>query len=600
MKHLVFLFLVSCLFTETYGQFDGSKKNNEDKILSKIWIYFTDKQLTKENINLRTYSRRLKVNYIENSDDLPVNNEYIQQIESLGAKLRHIFKWENAASFIVSSSQINQIRKLPFVKRIEPVSIYSRGIEKSHIKLQKKNINSGQYGLSYNQLQSMNVPSAHSYLMDERGFKAPGEGILIAFFDTGFRLKHNAFTKVNKGQIKASYDFIDNDTSVEDPDSVFGNVNHPYYQNDDHGTKTLSLVAGYDPGKFMGIAWGAQFALARTENTYYDSVSGLETEIHSEEDDWASAIVWAESLGVDIVSSSLGYRDGFQDTVTIQNSSTKRKDANYQYSDLDGVTTIVSRAAQGAINRGMIIVNAMGNEGSDREGSLCAPADVDGVISVGAVDSTGLIAPFSSTGPTSDGRLKPDVVAQGVSVIVPVTTGNSTYTSGNGTSFSTPLIAGACALIMQSMGMRDNKKIREALYKSCSFLPAQTTIDYRYGYGLPDALKACKLVVDSSHLSDKKTSDLKYCISSDNYIASKKAIQFTIEKAERTSDITLYVFTIDGSIVWKKNATVFPSEPTIIYWNGTNKYGNRVALGVYFCAIEYQKKIYGKKIFISG
>lgn len=598
MKYPLFFYLVICLFIDSSGQFKESR--NVDDTSSKVWVYFTDKQLTKENVTLRTYSRRLKVSYRENTDDLPVKTEYIQQIESLGAILRHVFKWENAASFTVSSSQLNQIRAFPFVKHIEPVSVYSRNIDKSQIKLQKKKIDSNQYGLAYNQLQSINVPSAHSYLMDERGFGAPGEGILIAFFDTGFRLKHNVFAKVNKGQIKAAYDFIDNDNSVEDPDSVFENVDHPYYQNDDHGSKTLSLVAGYDPGKFMGVAWGAQFALARTENTYYDSVSGLETEIHSEEDNWAAAIVWAESLGVDIVSSSLSYRDGFQDTVTILNGNTTRKDANYQYSDLDGQTTIVSRAALGAIKRGMIIVNAMGNEGSDREGSLCAPADVDGVISVGAVDSTGIIASFSSTGPTSDGRIKPDVVALGVSVIVPTINGNSTYINGNGTSFSTPLIAGVCALIMQSLGTRDNKKIREALYKSCSFLPGQTTIDYRYGYGLPDALKACKLIADSSRISNKETFDLKYNISSDNSVTNKRGIQFTIEKSDRKNDITLYIFTIDGSIVWKKCATVFPSGTTVLHWDGKNKYGNGVTPGIYFAAIEYNRKIFGKKIFISG
>jgi len=448
----------------------------------------------------------------------------------------------------------------------------------------------------------INVPAAHDYLKNNMGFSAPGHGVTIAFFDTGFRLDHKAFNWVRQnGQIKAAYDFIDNDTSVADPDSVNNNPRHPYYRNDLHGSMTLSLVAGYSPGEFMGAAWGAEFVLARTENTFWDSIKQVETEIHSEEDDWAAAVVWAESLGVDIISSSVGYSDGFQDSTLIQSNGSRRSIIDYEYSDLDGKTTVVSRAALGAIQRGVVIVNSIGNEGRYREGTLCAPADVDGVISVGALNINGSgIADFSSTGPTSDGRIKPDCVAQGVNVTVvdfsnEEKENSDAYAINNGTSFSTPLVAGVCALIMQAMSEKNSDAIRNALFASCKFLPDQIKKDNIYGNGLPDALNACKAV------SPKKNLSPEFNVFP-NYIRRGALRQVSVElrNCEENATAEVRILSVNGDLVWKSVMAANNRSSALTIWQCRNGNGKNVVPGLYYAVVEYKGSSFSQKILIAG
>jgi hypothetical protein len=201
-----------------------------------------------------------------------------------------------------------------------------------------------------------------------------------------------------------------------------------------------------------------------------------------EEDNWAAAMVWAESLGVDIVTSSVAYRTDFTPP-----------DTDYAYADMDGQTTIIARAAQGALDRGVIIVNAMGNESwhganSYTYGTLASPADVEDVISVGGITSDLRLSSFSGSGPTPDGRIKPDCVAMASGVCVPSTQG---YAQLSGTSFSTPMVAGIVALVKQCFPAASPNAIRQRLYASCSFVPAQDSVDNVYGRGIPDALLAC-------------------------------------------------------------------------------------------------------------
>ena len=477
-----------------------SNITNTDTVCN-IWVFFTDKpsvNASTVSISKRALARRHLAGYDRLSwEDLPVSPQYISNIEKLGGKLRHVYKWENAASFRVSSSVLEKISSSSFVKDVRPVGSYinkiresgqGRGLPKSG------SFTTDFYGGSFSQLDLLSVPQTHKYLQSEHPQSTPGKGVLIAFFDSGFRLDHKCFDYIRQnGSVVAQRDFIDNDSSVADPDSVVNNSEAPYFQNDEHGSQVLSLVAGYDPQRYMGVAWGAQFALARTENTYREGYS--EREVHSEEDNWAAAVVWAESLGVDIISSSLGYRDGFDDSVVIDRNGHMDTLRDYTYDDMDGNTTIVSRAAKHAVERGVLVVNAIGNEGSTEPGTLCAPSDVDGVVAVGAINFSGTIAYFSSTGPSSDGRIKPDVVAPGANVYYPLiygATSNELYGPyGQGTSFATPLVAGVCALILQSHESWGAEQARRALLQSCRFVGTQSTVDNVYGYGLPDALLAC-------------------------------------------------------------------------------------------------------------
>ncbi|MCX7726384.1 MAG: S8 family serine peptidase, partial [Chitinispirillaceae bacterium] len=205
-------------------------------------------------------------------------------------------------------------------------------------------------------------------------------------------------------------------------------------------------------------------------------------------------VVWAESLGVDIISTSLGYSYGFQDTIVIERENGKLDTiVDYSKSDMDGKTTIISKAAKGAIERGVLIVAAAGNEQEYGDTSICAPADVDGVIAVGAINNKGVLTTFSSLGPSADGRIKPDVVAPGSNINVPliIEPNIPTYSGTNsGTSFAVPFISGICALVKQMFTDFKAPEIREKIYKSCKFLPSQDRVDNRYGYGIPDALIA--------------------------------------------------------------------------------------------------------------
>jgi len=588
----------------------AAKKLAQTDTTCKIWVWFTDKKNVHETdpASPRALERRKKSGYVSNETDLPVDRTYINRILQFGAVLNHTFKWENTASFTVRSNRIDSISQLTFVKEISVVNTSLRREKSNPVTLLKKMYDTtGGYGFSYDQLKLISVPAAHQYMVAKRRMSPPGTGVIMAFFDTGFRLKHAAFGQIVKNkQVLATYDFIDNDSSVVDPDSVFINPSHPYFGNDLHGSECLGIVAGYDPPRYTGVAWGAKFVLARTENTYYDTVKHLEVEIHSEEDDWAAAVIWAEELGVDIVSSSLGYRDGFQDSVTIRNSDgTMRTVLNYSYADMNGSTTVISRAAAAAAQRGMIIVNSMGNEGAGKVGSLVAPADVDAVISVGALNVAGTaISSFSSTGPTADGRIKPNLVARGEFVSVPSIYGGDTmYTSTSGTSFSAPTVAGVCALILQSSGYK-NSSVRNALLASCKLLPSQTVRDNVYGYGLPDALYAC-MSVDSIHdttIIVKKSKGTAQCFVYPNVIkpGNNRNITFAIRNPPDSSNVKLTILSSDGLVIWRKNISSTTDTLFSTSWNCSNSNGKMVTPGIYYAIFEYRTTLVRQKILIAG
>jgi len=236
---------------------------------------------------------------------------------------------------------------------------------------------------------------------------------------------------------------------------------------------TLSIIGGFKDGKLIGPAFDANFILAKTENT--------QSESPIEEDNWLAAAEWADSIGVDVTSTSLGYRDGFDFGFT-----------DYTAADMNGKTTIITKAADMLASKGVVVVNAAGNEGTRlalQQNSLVAPADGDSVIAVGAVTTTGVLASFSSRGPTADGRIKPDVVATGVGVYFANGTPGATtgYFSGSGTSFSCPLTAGVAALILQKHPAWNPMQVREALRMTASNASSPNN---NIGWGIINALAA--------------------------------------------------------------------------------------------------------------
>lgn len=438
---------------------------------SAYWVFFKDKgrisssDFVKAKKSLSSHSLLRRGNKVDTLD-LPVYPPYIDTLKVMGVKIKNISKWLNAVSVYATPTAIKQIQSKPFVKSIQPLGTYKKKIPPEPIgKIQARKIPKTIYGNLYPSVNKISVPFIHDYIKAEKN-EEPGKGVCIAVFDAGFEITHPCFRRMlDSNALVADSDFVSHDGNVgwqtdEPPDLA------------DHGNGTLSLLAGYNPDTLLGVAYAAQYILARTEN-------GDDTiEIHQEEDNWAAAMEWAEAIGADIISSSVGYRYDFT-----------FPDTDYTASDMNGQTAIISIAAALGVSRGLIIVNANGNEGPSST-TLDAPADVDGVISVGAVDDNGSIASFSSRGPTADGRIKPDVVAPGVTVFR--ANGYGGYTYGSGTSFSTPLTAGCLALLKQILPSgTSSAQIRAKLKSSAS---QSSNPDNVYGWGVIDIASA---VLDS-------------------------------------------------------------------------------------------------------
>jgi serine protease AprX len=276
------------------------------------------------------------------------------------------------------------------------------------------------YGGTFRQLSMMQADSVHAA-------GGNGGGVLVCVLDSGFRTTHEVFAGLD---IVAVRDFVQGDLVVDDPGGS-------------HGTYTLACIVGLKPGTYAGGAYGVSVALGKTED--------VTSETPAEMDYWQFGAEWADSLGADVLSSSLGYF--LFDTPY----------PDYAYADMDGRTTTVTRAASMAMRRGIVVVTASGNERATPWHFLIAPSDADTVIAAGAVDSFNVVTSFSSPGPTADGRIKPDVSAMGRSVLVPNYTTDDGYGRVSGTSFATPLTAAMAALVLEAHPTWDPFAVREAL-----------------------------------------------------------------------------------------------------------------------------------------
>lgn len=428
---------------------------------AKVWVFFTDKGVytkgefesatlaAKECVTPRASARRAK----HGTDaigfaDLPVNQRYIDLVTSTGAKLRWAARWLNAASFEIDKAAIELIGKFPFVAKVQPVAICKRSNdfpvdEKSATRQEKSGLDAQalSYGNSATQLTQISVPQCHDS-------NYGGQGMIISMFDTGFRTLHNSFMQIrNEGRLLAKYDFVFNDTVVDNQ------------ANDDasawsHGTATWATCGGENPGIHYGPAYGASFILCKTEDVRSETVI--------EEDNWVAAVQFSDSIGADIISSSLSYSDWY-DTL-----------------DYDGQTCISTLAALQAARYGILVCNSIGNSGPAAK-TLGAPADSDSIITVGAVTSSGTLSSFSSKGPTADGRTKPEVCALGTLAYVASASSISSYSYGNGTSFSCPLTAGAAAIIWGAHPDWTNMQVRQAMMMTAS---RASNPDNSYGWGI--------------------------------------------------------------------------------------------------------------------
>ena len=482
---LFLLFLAVLLFIPSQTH---SQSLSPNKIPYRYWIYFKDKgeykpgeilepgteayETAVSSLSEKTLWRRAKVlpkDEVVNYNDLPVDAGYIDAVKKIGVKINAVSKWFNAVSVTTTKDTLEIIKKLGFVYKIEGVEYLDYAKFKYKKVLNEPLLDTSRYlgklkynyGPSYWQNAQINVPILHYCGIT-------GWGATVGMCDNGFNWRNHQALRTRK--VLGEYDWIFKDDSVQyqSPPNQ-----HPgdQYDQDGHGTSTMSTLGGFYNGQLIGPAFDADFYLSKTEDD--------RSETPVEEDYWLEAAEWMEAQGVDVISCSLIYKP-----FDLPNN-------NYEYKDMDGKTTVIVRAADYAAHLGVVVVNAMGNERQTKIPSIVSPPDGDSVIAAGAVDSTGMIAYFSSNGPTFDGRTKPDVVALGVYDYTAVTYSDvhndSTYNYASGTSFSCPLTAGVCSLIISAHPELTAMQVREALRMTADNKNNPNNV---YGWGLINAYDA--------------------------------------------------------------------------------------------------------------
>jgi hypothetical protein len=497
----VFLILVF-VFTETslFGQ--GGEYNYfyrvyfRDKGANSIDDFSPSDLLSEKAIYRREKSGIEIIDY----RDLPVFFGYLNQISSLGFTLHCTSKWLNTALFKTKTpADPDLLLALPFV---------------ADVKLVKNPVVKSQYRDKLDFIiEQINAPPfdrpitmVNGYPLHYSGFD--GSGILIAVLDAGFfnadKISSLSSLRSRNG-IKGTFDFVDNDRFV--------------YDYSTHGTAVLSVLAGQIEGIIHGTAPEADFLLLRTED--------VSSEFSSEEDLWAAGAELADSAGADIISSSLGYYN-------FDNSS-----LNYKYSDLDGNTTFVTRAADIAASKGILVVNSAGNERDDPWMHIIAPADGDSVVAVGAVDGYEMISLFSSAGPSFDGRIKPDNSTMGVSITVQMSV--SSVVTLSGTSFSCPVLSGMTACLMEAVPDATNYEIIKALHSSADRFNMPDSL---YGYGIPDMVKTLQKLQDNHLVIPDNASVIA---------PNPTTGSFDVIFREAPGNITVEIFSSSGVTIYKND-----------------------------------------------
>lgn len=451
-------FLILLLFTF------GSLAAQENNPTAFYWVTFSDKG---QNVNSldrpedflspRAIQRRQRHGAPVTIADLPVDPGYLEQIRAAGAKIHHTSRWLNAATVLCSEDKFPILQAMPFVQSVEFVGKYFSPAKKKSDWVYKDSLSSNlisetPYGYAFGQISMLQGDSLH-----KMGFR--GQGMLIAVLDGGFDNSDVMpfFDSLRlHDRLKYHQDFVDGDDFV--------------FESSSHGSQVLSLMGANIPGLMVGTAPEAIYACLKTED--------VRGEYRVEECNWIAGLEYADSLGADVVNSSLGYST-FSDI-----------GMDYTYNNMDGRTSISSRAADLAFERGMIVVTSAGNEGASKWKHITAPADAINTLTIGSVDSNGDHSKFSSKGPSADGRIKPDVAAPGSWTPVAATS-SFRVTAGSGTSFSAPIVAGLVACLWQAFPEKTNREIIEAIKKSAHQYDSP---DYKLGYGIPDFARAFSIL----------------------------------------------------------------------------------------------------------
>lgn len=536
------MFFALCCIGETYAQTQY-----------KYWIVFTDKNGSPYSISnpsaflsQRAIYRRTKYGIPVQYNDLPPNPNYIDSVIAKGAILFNRSGWFNAISVAFNdTNNITKVRALPFVQTTRFVTIAKP--PKNHKQkpaYDKKPLNpladTTNYGQGYAQAHLIGVDC-----LNNAGYR--GKGKHIAVIDTRFGNYNTlaAFDSMRtRNQVLGTWDFVWEKSIVSD-DSI----------GDYHGELVLSCMAANTPGTLVGDAVDADYYLLRTEDIYSEEMI--------EDDNWASAAEYADSAGADIITTSLGYN-------TLDDPKN-----SYTYAEMNGRTAVASIAATIAAEKGMVVCAAAGNDGNDSWHYISTPADADSILTVGAVNSGGQYASFSSTGPTSDGRLKPNVAAMGSPAAEANPYGGVTNESG--TSFATPIIAGAVASLWQADSMATNMQIINAIEQSAT---QYSHPDSLLGYGIPNFCQALNILTGITE--NKPVSMLVKTFP--NPFTNTITLAFY---SSFTQNLKINLYNTLGQVVYQKTTKTALGGNTVITLNGLQG----LSSGIYLITITDEKGI---------
>jgi hypothetical protein len=526
-KIIIFLFLVS--------SFVGFSQED-------AWVYFKDKPNSAaffsnplSELSQRALDRRSTQGIALDNKDVPVYQPYIDEITaSTGITVKAKSKWMNCLHIRGSQVDINALKSLSSVLNIDFADkTLNSSSNKTKAKLRYKPVNktmeiktSFNYGTSSNQIQMLN-----GHLLHQSNYT--GSGKIIAVLDAGFPGVNTAtpFQRLRDNtQILGGYNYVTKSTD--------------FYSGGTHGTAVLSLMGGFVEGQLVGTAPDAQYYLYITE----DDAS----ENPVEESNWVEAAEEADRVGVDIITSSLGYF-GYDDTTY-----------GHTYSDMTGNAAFASRGANIAFTKGIVVLASAGNEGATTEPHVGIPAEATNVIAVGAVKDDETYALFSSIGPSYDGRVKPDVMAQGQQPYV--FSGGTVNNGGSGTSYSCPILAGMVACLWQALPGKTSQEIKQLILQSSDNYNPIIKSQTQFGYGIPDFSLAL-----SNGLSVSTFSKNDFVVYPN---PTNDSISVTLSNDSNIKTIAIY--TILGQKVLEKNIST--SSPTISL--------KSLNSGIYFYKIE--------------
>lgn len=459
-KIITFILFIAVVFSG-YAQFEDlySYKHLEKRY--RYRVYLKDKKNSpystkrpEEFLSRRAIERRQRYGIKVDKFDLPVSPNYLQVLRDAGLRIHNASKWQNTVVVETADTTLMQaVRKMAFVDGVVRVWVGPDSMlvmDKSDRRAKVKNTRDkmpSYYGTARFQVEMLNA-----HMLHDAGFR--GEGMLIGILDGGFN-NADAITGFKKENILGVRNYVDPSVDV--------------YSESSHGMMVLSCIGANTPYNLVGTAPEAQFYLIQTEDGNSEQLV--------EEDNYCAGLEYADSLGCDVVTASLGYY------------KFDYPDMNHPYSALDGQTAINSRSASMAASRGILLLNSAGNEGDETWKKIGFPADARDILAVGAVRMDSTNTAFSSLGYSADGRVKPDAMAMGEDAAVFSTRG--TTTTANGTSFSCPILCGAVTCLWQAHRDKTPLQIIDAVHRAGSYADAPNEV---FGYGIPDLWKAHQLL----------------------------------------------------------------------------------------------------------